>query len=80
MTNGQPKHHNDFSTSSASSSSQKRKEYRIHDYDSDKANNKVTRVGAGDVSQSDPLISLLANKSLERTPFRTLLTNGSQIT
>ena len=78
MTNTQPKHQNGLSTSNASVSSKKRKEYHRQYYASRKENNKLSTFGAGDVTQSDSLISSLSSNSIERMPLRSLPTNGSQ--
>jgi hypothetical protein len=77
--NKQPKEHNVVSNSCASTSTQKRKEYNARYYASRKESNKVSRAGTTDVSQSDPLRSLMSNRSTERIPLKTLQTNATQM-
>jgi hypothetical protein len=80
MTNEQPKFINEASTSSAQTFAEKRKEANRRYYNKCKENNKVPKVGTGDVSQSSNQVSLLSNNSIDRIPLRTLQTNSSQMT
>ncbi|XP_076893331.1 uncharacterized protein LOC143545295 [Bidens hawaiensis] len=79
MTNEEPKDQNDASTSTASTSVAKRKEYNKQYYASRKENIKASKVCNGDVSQRESLLSSMGNTSLERIPLGTLQSNGTQM-
>ncbi|XP_022026932.1 uncharacterized protein LOC110927913 [Helianthus annuus] len=80
MTNGQPNHLNQASSSSTSTKAEKRKGYNKRYYAARKENNKVPKFGSGEVSQSASSLSLMSNRSAERTPLRSLQTNITQFT
>ncbi|XP_022040020.1 uncharacterized protein LOC110942554 [Helianthus annuus] len=65
MTNGQPNPRNHASSSSASTKAEKRKEYQKRYYAARKENNKVSKFGSGDASQSASSISLMMLANLE---------------
>ncbi|XP_076927855.1 uncharacterized protein LOC143591556 [Bidens hawaiensis] len=79
MTNEEPKDQNDASTSTASTSAAKRKEYNKQYYASRKENIKASKVCNGDVSQIESLLSSTGTTSLERIPLGTLQSNGTQM-
>ncbi|XP_035838840.1 uncharacterized protein LOC110906363 [Helianthus annuus] len=78
MTNGLSNPRNHASSSSASTKAEKRKEYQKRYYAARKENNKVSKFGSGDAPQSASSISLMNNRSTERTPLRSLQTNITQ--
>ena len=80
MTNGLSNPRNHASSSSASTKAEKRKEYQKRYYAARKENNKVSKFGSGDAPQSASSISLMNNRSTERTPLRSLQTNITQFT
>ncbi|XP_021995720.1 uncharacterized protein LOC110892890 [Helianthus annuus] len=80
MTNGQPNHLNQASSSRSSTRAEKRKGYNKRYYDARKENNKVPKFGSSEVSQSASSLSLMSNRSAERTPLRSLQSNITQFT
>ncbi|XP_021986145.2 uncharacterized protein LOC110882430 [Helianthus annuus] len=78
MTNGLSNPRNHASSSSASTKAEKRKEYQKRYYAARKENNKVSKFGSGDAPQSASSISLMNNRSTERTLLRSLQTNITQ--
>ncbi|XP_035838033.1 uncharacterized protein LOC110900453 [Helianthus annuus] len=80
MTNGQPNHLNQASSSRSSTRAEKRKGYNKRYYVARKENNKVPKFGSSEVSQSASSLSLMSNRSAERTPLRSLQTNITQFT
>ncbi|KAI3822900.1 hypothetical protein L1987_10501 [Smallanthus sonchifolius] len=79
MTNKQPNDRNDVSSTTSTSATQK-KQYNRRYYATHKEKNKVSKFYIGDVFQSDSLIPLVGDRSIERIPLSPLQTNSCLMT